>query len=382
MRGHVLKRGSRWGFVHDLEPDASGKRRQRWRGGFSTKREAERALAASMTESTRSPTTSGAVTLETYFFDEWLPSLHDLRPNTVLSYETLGRRHLIPILGRKQLRRLTRSDCEKLISRLAAGEARPPLSPATIRRVHALLHACLNAALRDGLVHANAAAGVRLPRDRHRTGTTWSPQQLQRFLDATLSDPLGPLFLVLATTGMRRGEAVGLCWSQVDLANCAVSVRQSMLSVRYKVIVDEPKTTRSSRTIAVDPITVAVLRHVQQRQDAQRQLRGSAWHPGDYVFTREDGSPWHPEYVSKRFAVLVKRAGLPRIRLHDLRHTHASLALRGGVHLKVMQERLGHSSISVTANMYSHVAPGLQHDAATRIADLALGSWVPPLANR
>ncbi|HYN29075.1 MAG TPA: site-specific integrase [Dermatophilaceae bacterium] len=248
--------------------------------------------------------------------------------------------------------------------------------------MHALLHACLNAALRDGLVHANAAAGVRLPRDRHRTGTTWSPQQLQRFLDATLLDPLGPLFLVLATTGMRRGEAVGLCWSQVDLANCAVSVRQSMLSVRYKVIVDEPKTTRSSRTIAVDPITVAVLRHVQQRQDAQRQLLGSAWHPGDYVFTREDGSPWHPEYVSKRFAVLVKRAGLPRIRLHDLRHTHASLALRGGVHLKVMQERLGHSSISVTANMYSHVAPGLQHDAATRIADLALGSWVPPLANR
>jgi integrase len=180
---------------------------------------------------------------------------------------------------------------------------------------------------------------------------------------------------------MRRGEAVGLCWSQVDLTNRALSVRQSMLSVRYQVLVDKPKTSRSSRTIALDPITVAVLQRLLQQQGTQQQILGSAWHQGDYVFTREDGSPWHPEYVSKRFSSLVKSTALPRIRLHDLRHTHASLALRGGVHLKVMQERLGHSSISVTANMYSHVAPGLQHDAAARIADLALGSWEPPLAN-
>lgn len=383
MRGHVIKRGNTWGFVHDLERLPDGKRRQVWKGGFATKKAAQTALTESLANLAKGHEPQRRrVTLAGYLNDDWLPSLHDLRPNTRLSYATLARRHLVPHLGDKLIHKITRADCDRLIVTLGQPDTKgKTLRPSTIRRVHALLHACLNGAVRDGLVFVNVATHVRLPRNPKQVRSTWDPAQLQRFLTATWNDPLGPLYLVLATTGMRRGEAVGLRWDDVDLDHGSLAVRQAMISVSYRVLVDEPKSGAGVRTIALDPTTVEALRVLQQRQLQQAELLDAAWATTGLVFTREDGTAWHPEYVSKHFTGLATSAGVPVIRLHDLRHTHASLGLRGGVHLKVMQERLGHSSISVTANMYSHVSPGLQRDAADRVADLTLGSWKPPLAN-
>jgi integrase len=378
-----MKRGGTWSFVHDLERLPEGKRRQVWKSGFPTKKAAEQALATSLSDLAKGiEPIRQRITLRGYLNDEWLPSLHDLRPNTRLSYETLARRHIVPRLGHVLLHQLTRADCERLVRELGqADEKGRVLSPATIRRVHALLHACLNKAVRDGLVFANVATHVRLPRNPRKPRLTWTPEQLQIFLTAAWEDPLGPLYLVLATTGMRRGEAVGLPWSNVDLDRGILAVTQSMLSLSYRVLVDEPKTRSSERTIALDAGTVEALRIVQELQAKNAALLGDAWTDTGLVFTRADGTAWHPGFVSKHFAVLTRNAGLPAIRLHDLRHTHASIGLARGVHLKVMQERLGHSSISVTANMYSHVTPGLQQDAATQIAETALGSWKPRLAD-
>lgn len=380
MRGHVIKRGKTWSFVHDLERLPDGRRRQLWKGGFATRKEAEAALAASLAALAKGMEPSRRrITLEGYLTTEWLPSLHDLRPNTRLSYSTLARRHLLPHLGDRLLHKITRGDCDKLITTLGKPDDRgQTLKPATIRRVHALLHACLNAAVQEGLVFVNVASHVRLPRNPRQTRQIWTPAQLQTFLSHAWDEPLGPLYLLLATTGMRRGEAVGLPWLDVNLSGKSLAVRQAMISVGYEVLIDEPKSRAGERTIALDDVTLDALRAVEQRQLAQAALLGEAWPSTGLVFTRNDGTPWHPEYVSKHFTQLARAAGVPIIRLHDLRHTHASLALKGGVHLKVMQERLGHSSISVTANMYSHVTPGLQQDAADRVADLTLGSWRPP----
>ncbi len=381
MRGHVFKRGSTWSFIHDVGRRADGRRQQSLKGGFATRREAQAALSESLAQNAKGGVQDpGRLTLREYLLDQWLPTLHDLRPNTRLSYETLTRLHLLPHLGGRQLRRLTRSDCDSLYVRLQKPDpvTGRTLSAATIRRVHAILHAALSAAVQRGLLGHNVSDHVRLPRAPKPRLATWTPEQLQRFLESTQSDRLGPLYLLLATTGLRRGEAVGLPWSAVNLDAGLLAVRQSMVSVAYEVQLGEPKTTYGERTVALDDITLEVLRAVRHQQQGEAHVLGRGWVDTGLVFTRPDGTAWHPETVSKRFVQLARGAGLPPIRLHDLRHTHASLGLFGGVHLKVMQESLGHSSISVTANMYSHVTPGLQRDAAQLVA--TLGEWRPALA--
>ena len=385
MRGHVFKRGSTWSYKYDADPGADGRRRQRAKGGFATKKEAQTALSTELTQRAHAQAVEPTkTTMADYLQGQWLPSLHDLRPNTRLSYETLTRLHIVPHIGTVQLAKLTVHDCDRLyatLSRLGPETGRT-LSPATIRRIHSIIHAALNSAVDRNLVQRNVSDRVRLPRVPRTKLTTWTSEELRRFLESSAGDRLVALYLLLATTGLRRGEAVGLPWSSVNLDAGTLAVRQAMLSIRYRTELGEPKTRHGERVVALDPVTIEVLAAVREQQRGDAVLLGRGWTNTGLVFSRADGSAWHPEYISRHFETLVQRAGIPKIRLHDLRHTHASMALASGVHLKVMQERLGHSSISVTADLYSHVAPGLQRDAANQIADQALGSWRPAFPNR
>lgn len=176
-------------------------------------------------------------------------------------------------------------------------------------------------------------------------------------------------------TGLRRGEALGLTWGHIDLDRQVLAVRRALLSIGYEVQIGGPKTRYGERTVDFDETTGDVLQQLQVAQKRQHRQLGITWSRRSLVFTREDGSPWHPESVSDRFVRVARHAGVPMIRLHDLRHTHASLALASGVHLKVVQERLGHSSIAVTSDLYSHVTPGLQRAAADAVARIALQGW-------
>jgi integrase len=169
---------------------------------------------------------------------------------------------------------------------------------------------------------------------------------------------------------MRRGEAAGLRWQDVELDVARLSVRQSRVAVGYEVGVEEPKSARSRRNVALDVETVQVLRTWRAAQLRERLEWGSAWTDSGLVFTREDGVGLHPDRITKLFNLYVGRSGLRRIRLHDLRHTHATLALHAGVHPKVVSERLGHSSISLTLDTYSHAIPALQAEAAQAVAAL------------
>jgi integrase len=173
-----------------------------------------------------------------------------------------------------------------------------------------------------------------------------------------------------ALTGMRRGEVLGLRWADLDLNNGWLAVRQTLVVVNNHIHVSQPKTARGRRRIALDPASCNALRHHHRTQAAERLSAGPSWSDTGLVFTHQDGRPLHPEYVRRLFDRHLQRIGLPRIRLHDLRHTHATLALQAGVHPKVVSERLGHTTIAMTLDVYSHAIPALEQDAAATIAAL------------
>jgi integrase len=178
----------------------------------------------------------------------------------------------------------------------------------------------------------------------------------------------------LALTGMRRGEVLGLKWEDIDFEAGRLSVRRSLIPLGGEVIVSEPKTARGRRSIALDAETVEVLKTQAASQLAEQREWGEACTDSGYICTKEDGTPYHPEVVSRYFRQAVKEAKLPTIRPHDLRHTHATLALRAGIHPKVVSERLGHATVSITLDTYSHAIPAMQEEAAVLIAGLVFAA--------
>jgi integrase len=200
----------------------------------------------------------------------------------------------------------------------------------------------------------------------------WSASELRAFLTAERGSRFYALWLTLATTGMRRGEVLGLRWEDIDLEAQTISIRQTRVMTGYEPLLSTPKTRRGKRLVALDPATAAALKEHRRHQWQERLAAGSSWQKAGYLFTRDDGEPYHPERVSKLFIQASKRAGLPRIRLHDLRHTYATLALGAGVHPKIVSERLGHANIGITLDTYSHCLPVLSEEAACRVAALVL----------
>ena len=196
---------------------------------------------------------------------------------------------------------------------------------------------------------------------------TWSPAEARRFLECVADGRLYAMWALFLASGLRRGEVAALRWTDIDLDQAVLSIRRSRVSVAWQVHESQPKTRSSRRVVSLDDRMVAVLRAHRRRQLEERLAWGSAWIDSGFVFVRENGEPLHPETITSMFAALVEKAGVPKIRLHDLRHTSASLALAAGIHPKIVSERLGHSSVSITLDLYSHVAPGLQAEAAEKL---------------
>jgi integrase len=313
------------------------------------------------------------LTLAAFLRDVWLPAVRgeDRKATTVKSYETLAAHHLIGpaesphLLGLTQLQKLTAGAIKAHYAKLAASgrsDGRGGLSPASVLRVHATLSCALNDAVEGHLIARNPAHGVskRLPRapgSSQGAQKAWTAAELAAFLDSTRHDELYPLWRTLAMTGMRRGEALALRLEDFDSAAGRVSVSKNRVPVGGKVVESSPKTDRF-RVVGLDPETVEVLRcHVAESH-------------GEYLFTTSEGEPLSPNRVSFLFVQAVRRAALPTLTVHGLRHSHASIALRAGVPAKVMQERLGHATIAMTLDTYSHVIPAMDAEAAVTIADL------------
>jgi len=378
------KSGRRWKVIVSGTDPATGKRK-RHTPVFRTKREAERVEAKLKTELNEGTHVARQNLKFVGYAKEWLPAMKaQVRPSTWESYERNIRVHVIPRIGAISLQALTPTHLNKMYADLLADGRRPGkgdrrgkgagLSPRTVAYIHTILHRCLGDAARDGLVQRNVAAVARPPKQGGSDKTelrTWTPAELRAFLTHIEDDFrwwLYPVIHVAATTGMRRGEVLGLRWNRVDLDAGRVSIQETVVCVGHEVCFSKPKTHKGKRSVPLDPTTVAVLRALHKAQTTH-SLDGS-----DLVFRNDAGGPLDPESVSLVFNRRVKSSGLPRIRFHDLRHTFATLALQANVPLKVVSDILGHANISITGDCYSHVIPSMQEDATSRVAALVFGS--------
>lgn len=374
-------RGGTWTAYWEDGKSSDGRRRQGSKGGFRTKGEALKYLAEIQSAKQQGSYVQPAkVTLGQYLTESWLPAQEQrLRRSSLSDYRDRINNYVLPTLGGIPLQDLNAAHLDRLYADLLAhgGRRGQPLAPKTVRNVHAVISKALSAATRKRLVNRNVALDADPPKVRgpgEREMETWTPEELRLFLQGIAHHRLAPAYLLSASTGMRRGEVLGLRWRDIDLDNATVAIRQTLISVRYEITLSEPKTARGHRTISLDPATVAVLRAHLAMQQAERDRYGEAYEDHNLVFARPDGRPLHPDYFSQTFDRTVKRLGLKKVRLHDLRHTYATLALRAGVDPKTVSARLGHATVAFTLDVYTKAVPQLDREAADKIADLIFGS--------
>ena len=385
MRGSIVKKGDKWYVVVEDRDPQTGQRKRRWHSGYRTKREAQSAcndLLAAIQHGVYVPPSRQTVA---EFATEWLDAIRaTIRPSTMDKYRRDLRTHVVPYLGDIALNKLDATALNRLWATLAetgnkrqaAGAEASGLSPKSIENVAMTVHRMLKDAVRWGRLSRNPADAADPPRRSVERAQiqAWDAETLRRFLDAcrTDGDRFYPLWVFIATTGLRRGEALGLRWSDVDLESGRARITHTIGAIGWTVVAGQPKTAAGRRPIALDPATVAVLREHRRRMLEQRLLVGAGFVDQDYVFCEPDGSPLHPERVYQAFKRRVHKYDLPALSPHGLRHTWATIALENGVHPRVVQERLGHAHISVTLQTYSHVQPTMHDDAAVLVAGLIM----------
>ena len=364
MRGSIIKRyKNSYTIVLNLGIDPQGKRKQQWLSVKGTKKEAEKRLSELLHQlDTGTFMRPSKTTLEEYL-EKWLSNYAkpNLSPRGFERYAGIIRKHLIPDMGSITLTQLRPEHLQKhYTARLNDG-----LSARTVRYHHAVIHKALQTAVKWGLVSHNVADGVDVPRARRNEMQTWDEDEITRFLETAKDSPYYALFYTALYTGMRRSELLGLKWGDVDFIMSQVYVNRSLHHLKDgSYVFTQPKSTRSRRTIALSPSAILTLRDHYEKQKLERAMLGISLKDDDLVFSQLDGKPLRPNTVTRAWTMLAGRAGVKVIRLHDARHTHASLMLKQGVHPKIVQERLGHASIQMTLDTYSHVAPGLQQAAA------------------
>lgn len=303
------------------------------------------------------------------YLARWLAGRRALRPATVRSYEGHIRRYLGPHLGHIALSVVSSADINCMYDELLS---KTQLSNATVARINATLMSALNAAVRAGLIEKNPAELVELPPATRSPQATWSPQELMQFLDGAIDHEHHALFALLATRGLRRAEALGLRWSDVDLDQGWLRVTRQLEHYNGVVAFGPPKSKAGIRTVAIDEWLARILHLRGCSQRLKGKLNG--WCPDDdtLVFTDDMGVPLNPLRVSRSFDKAVAESGLPRIRLHDLRHTSASIGLASGESLLEVSRRLGHSSIAVTGDIYSRISLETATHSARRMSEYLL----------
>lgn len=385
QRGFARKRGATWTAYWSV-PGPDGDRRQRSKGGFRTKAEATGHLTDQVARlRDGSYVEPDRMTMATFVREHWLPSRRsNLRAATWESYADILEGRVLPRIGGHQLTALTPAMLDELYRDLltsgrrgAHGGAGAGLSARSVEYTARVLRKVLADAHRQGLIMRNVADQVDPPRPGRTEMHVWNAEQVRTYLDTIGDDRLAALWSFMVRIGVRRGEALGLRWADVDLDAGRVQIVRTLVAISApasrggrRLEASEPKTKAGRRQIKLDADTVAELRAHRRRQLEERMLWGEAYVDEGLVFTREDGTAIDPETATFWHGRWCRVAGLPPIRLHDLRHTAATLALSAGVPAKVVSTRLGHANISITLDTYSHVLDEHQDDAAEKVAAL------------
>jgi|SRR5579859_1362980 len=304
------------------------------------------------------------------FVDRWLEAIRSsVRESTYVSYE-LNARRLKKLLGRAQLSAITPLMIQGAYAKLSA----EGLSARSVLQIHATLHRALEQAVKWGMLARNPSAAVQRPRPKRAEMSTLTLDELLRLFAAAKGGRMYGMFVLLGTTGMRVGEALGLKWEDIDLEGRRLVIRRAQQRHRGRGLVFvEPKTSRSRRTVHLTALAIEALKEHREYTKLLRAAARERWRGSGLVFTSTVGDGMEAGVVNDNLNRLLAKAGLPRIRVHDLRHTVATILLQGGAHPKLVQELLGHSTITLTLDTYSHVTPAMHQEVARRL-DEAMSS--------
>lgn len=367
MRGSVYKKNNSWYYLVDIGTDPeTGNRKRKCKGGFKTRSEADAALSNII-----SKVNSGALideskmTVEKYL-DYWIETycVGNVAPSTLKRYKELCitiKKHL----GKSKLAVLKPTQIQTFYKKLL-DEGK--LSSTTILKVHRVFHTAYKHAYDWRMVASIPTSSVTPPRANKTDFQVWDAEEVNLFLETIKSHNIYIPVLLALQTGMRLGEILGLKWDNVNLPAKTLTVRVSMSKIKKELIIKPPKTSSSIRTIALMDVTVNELKKLRKRHLELKMKNGI-----DYAYVccwEEDSHNMFPDYVSKNFQKLIKEYHFKKIRFHDLRHTHATLLLQQGVHPKIVSERLGHSTISMTLDTYSHVLPNMQREAVKQLENI------------
>jgi integrase len=363
--------GGLWAYRIDLPAVRGQARRQVQVGGFTSQADALVGLAEALAEyEADRPVRRAPDTVGGFLMDRWLRGIRrEVADSALSNYSTIVATYVVPRIGEVRLSRLSTRQIDQLYGDLLVSGARDggPLSATTVGQVHRTLRRAFNDAVRWGLINANPVTSAKVPRPTGRMVSVWTPVQAATFLASVRGDRLFALWLFALHTGMRRGELAGLRWRDVDLLSGKVSIVLQRTTDGFRVVLVEPK-AGSRRVVQLAAEVVLQVRAHRDRQAAEREALGlAAPGPDDAVFADETGQPYHPQRLRVMLGRASERAGLPAIRLHDLRHTMATTALTAGIHPKIVQERLGHTTVAMTLDTYSHVTDTIQSEAAEEL---------------
>ena len=367
-RGSIIKRGNRYSIIVNFQ-DSSGNRTRKWESGFTTKRQAENRLGELIAQIETGLNIKASYTTFGKFLNEWLERYVSkrVRGSTMDGYRQRAK-HIVDGLGDVSIVDL-RPDhlIEYYDSKLSN------LSASTITKHPHLIVGCLSDAVKWNLVARNVGIAVEPPRARKKEMRALSVSEIQRFLDNCTTEPWRTIFHAFIWTGIRRSELLGLQWNDLDLNLALMTIRLSLVRLQNCTFVtEEPKTSSGTRTLDLAPSTCLMLKEHRANHQQAIDLLGIPFSEAHLVFGHLDGTPRTPSTVTQQFERIASRAGLSEVRLHDLRHTHASLMLQQGTDIKTISTRLGHSSVPFTMDTYAHLLPGMQKAAMEKF-EAALG---------
>ncbi len=374
MRGSITKKGNTYSIIVDIGRDKDGKRKQKWYNGFRTKKEAEKELTKILNQIENGTFVNPEKITLREFLKRWFDDIVEpnLTETTKDGYKYIVDIHIIPALGDVLIQKLQPIQIQTFYKeKLEKGriDGKGGLSPKSILNIHRIMKRALNHAMKMQIINRNVTEFVELPKQKKYRASVIDEEQVQRMLEAFEPTNLYIPVLLAVGLGLRRGEALGLRWSDIDFENCAITINNTLLKTNKGVIFHDPKTETSKRVIISPGTIIEALKAHKEKQEETKAVMGEAYQENELVSCYDDGHPFNPGTFSTLFMNVLKRNKLQLIRFHDLRHTNATLMLKHNVPAKVASERLGHSTIGITLDLYSHVLKEMQQDAASKIDD-------------
>ena len=368
MHGSIVKRGNKYSIVYDLGKDENGKRRQKWEGSFTSRRQAEKALRMRIDEIENSFVQKQDDTDICNYLRFWLQAYCEprLARNTVIGYRNNIEKHIIPCIGSIRLYQLKPLDIEKMYRDLR----KKNLSETSLLYVHRVLRNALNYAVKHSIITKNAADHVDAPRKNRFEAIVLRENEIVKLLNACNNTELRMPILLAVTLGLRRGEILGLKWDDINFDNNTVEIRRTASFYKQEFCLSDTKTPKSRRTLLFSNAIKEELIQLKMEQEKLASVFGKGFNEHGLVICRADGQPLSSATLNHQYKKVLQTAGLPDMRFHDLRHTNATLMLHKNVPAKIVSSILGHSSIGITLDLYSHAMTEMQQQAVNVIDEL------------